>query len=133
MSPIQIRCVHHFGRLTKRLEESRMFYREILGFREIQRPNFDFDGAWLYNYGVQIHLIVNPAAPDPVGEINSRVDHVALHVDDLDAARDRLIAAGIPFKENSVPGRNIRQLFFRDPDGHHIELATYPETPPFIS
>ncbi len=132
MSPIEIRCVHHFGRLTKRVEESKQFYCEILGFREIERPNFDFGGAWLFLCGVQIHLIENAAAPDPVGDIHSRVNHIALHVDDLDAARDRLIEAGVSFKE-SPAGRNVRQLFFRDPDGHTVELATYPATPAFVS
>ena len=50
MQPLPIHAVHHISLQTKRLAESRKFYCEIMGFREIQRPNFTFAGAWLYNY-----------------------------------------------------------------------------------
>ena len=39
---LPIRSLNHVGRLTKHLDESRAFYRDVLGFREIVRPNFDF-------------------------------------------------------------------------------------------
>ena len=132
MPPVPIRFVHHISLQTKRLAASRKFYCEVMGFREIERPNFNFAGAWLYNYGVQIHLIENPAAPDPGGEITTRANHVAFHVDDLDAARQRLTEAGVAFRENVIVDRNLHQIFFHDPDGHHLELATYPDTPPVI-
>ena len=77
--PLPIKAVNHVGRITKRVEESREFYRDVLGFREVARPNFDFPGAWLYNYGIMIHLIYNEAAADPEGEIQTRHDHLALH------------------------------------------------------
>lgn len=130
--PIAIQSINHIGRLTRRLEESRAFYRDVLGFREIERPDFNFAGAWLFNYGVQIHLIVNEAAGDPTGPIETRCDHLALHVDNVEAAISVLKERGIPYRENLVPGRNVRQVFFRDPDGHHIELANYPPTPPYL-
>ena len=41
-SPLPIRSLNHVGRLTKHLEESKAFYRNVLGFQEIVRPNFDF-------------------------------------------------------------------------------------------
>jgi len=132
MQPLPIRAVHHISLQTKRLAESRKFYCEVMGFREIERPNFNFSGAWLFNYGVQIHLIEHPSAPDPQGEIITRANHVAFHVDDMEVARQRLVEAGIEFRENLIAERNLHQLFFRDPDGHHLELATYPDTPPFV-
>jgi catechol 2,3-dioxygenase-like lactoylglutathione lyase family enzyme len=131
-APVPIRGVNHLGRVTKRLPESLAFYRDVLGFRPIERPNFNFAGAWLFNYGVQIHLIVNEAAGDPSGEIQTRADHLALFVEDIEACKSRLVEHGIPFRENHVPGRNVHQVFFRDPDGNHIELATYPPTPEFV-
>jgi catechol 2,3-dioxygenase-like lactoylglutathione lyase family enzyme len=130
--PLPITAVNHVGRITKRLEESRRFYRDVLGFREVSRPNFDFRGAWLYNYGIMIHLIENPAAGDPEGEIQTRGDHLALNVNDLAAAERLLEQHGIPFRKNLVVDRNIAQIFFRDPDGHHIEIGTYPPTPAYI-
>ena len=124
--PLAIESVNHVARLTRHLEESRAFYRDVLGFRELARPNFKFPGAWLYNYGLQIHLIVDDAAPLEKGEISTRADHLALHVSDIAAAERALIEHGIPYKSNYVADRDVTQLFFHDPDGHHIELGCYP-------
>ena len=125
---LPILSINHVARNTRHLEETRAFYRDLLGFREIPRPNFNFAGAWLYNYGVQIHLIVDESAPQAEGPISTRAEHLALQVNDLDAAEKILNERGIPFRKNHVPERNVTQLFFRDPDGHHIEIGNYPPT-----
>jgi catechol 2,3-dioxygenase-like lactoylglutathione lyase family enzyme len=108
------------------------FYRDVLGFREVARPNFDFPGAWLYNYGIMIHQIYNEAATGPEGEIQTRDSHLALHTDDLEAAERLLKEHGVPYRKNVVADKNIVQIFCRDPDGHHVEIGTYPPTPPFV-
>jgi catechol 2,3-dioxygenase-like lactoylglutathione lyase family enzyme len=118
--------------MTRRLEESRRFYRDVLGFREVQRPNFDFPGAWLFNYGIMIHLIYNERAGEPTGEIQTRDNHLALHTDDLETVERLLVEHQVAYRKNLIVDRGIRQLFFRDPDGNHIEVATYPPTPPFL-
>jgi catechol 2,3-dioxygenase-like lactoylglutathione lyase family enzyme len=130
--PLPIKSVNHVGCLTRRVEESTAFYRDVLGFREVSRPNFNFAGAWLYNYGLMIHLIHSDAAGDPVGEINPRENHLALHSDDLAAVERLLIEHGIAYRKNEIPDRGIQQIFFRDPDGHHIEIGKYPATPEAI-
>lgn len=130
--PLPITAVNHVGRITKRVEESRKFYRDVLGFREVSRPNFDFPGAWLYNYGIMIHLIYNEAAGDPQGEIQTRYDHLALNTNDLDAAERLLKEHGVPYRKNVIVDRNIAQIFCRDPDGHHVELGNYPPLPKFV-
>ncbi len=76
LKPLPITAVNHVGRVTKRVAASRDFYRDVLGFREVSRPNFDFPGAWLSNYGIMIHLIYHEAAGDPEGEIQTRFDHL---------------------------------------------------------
>lgn len=130
--PLPLASVNHLGRTTKRLEASRAFYRDVLGFREVQRPNFDFPGAWLFNYGIMIHLIQNDGAPDPAGEIQTRGDHLAIHCPDLEAAERLLQEHGVEYRKNVIVDRNISQIFCRDPDGHHIEIGHYPPTPPFV-
>ena len=127
--PLPLVSVNHIARLTKRLEESRTFYRDVLGFRELPRPDFSFPGAWLYRLGLQIHLIVNDQVGDPTGTIDTRDNHLAFHVEDV-APVERLLAEHrVPFRVNEQTGTGVRQVFFRDPDGHHVEVATYPPTP----
>jgi catechol 2,3-dioxygenase-like lactoylglutathione lyase family enzyme len=131
-TPLPITALHHIARVTRRPSESIAFYRDVLGFRELQRPAFTFRGAWLYNFGVQIHIIENPAAaPDPERTIDSRGNHLAFHVTDIDESKSQLRSAGIEFTEQVNAG-GIHQVFFRDPDGHFIELASYGPTPPEI-
>lgn len=125
-APIKILAINHLARTTRHLEESKAFYRDLLGFHEIARPGFNFSGAWLYLHGLQIHLIVDESAPTDKGEISTRTDHLALHVDDVDSIEKTLQERGIPYRRNYVADRDVTQLFFQDPDGHHVELAHYP-------
>jgi len=123
--PLAIRHLNHVARPTKRLEASRRFYIDVLGAREISRPPFSFRGSWLYLAGIQIHLIEDDAAPDSPDQINTRERHMALAVDDVDAMEEVLKQHGVACKRNLIPDRGIQQIFFRDPDGHLIEIGTY--------
>ncbi len=130
--PLPITAVNHVGRTSRHVEESRRFYREVLGFREVARPNFNFAGAWLYNYGIMIHIIESKAAPGVEGEIETRGDHLALHTNDLSQAEKLLAEHNIPFRKNTVADTGLQQIFFHDPDGHTIEIGTYPPTPAYL-
>ena len=121
--------IHHISHVTHDLEASRRFYRDILGFREISRPNFDFPGAWLYNYGTQVHLIQTPDKQAPEKHVATRVDHIAFHVNDIEEAEKLLKEHQIDYRSTLVADTNVTQLFFQDPDGNHIELGGYPPHP----
>ncbi|HJT31609.1 MAG TPA: VOC family protein [Pirellulales bacterium] len=127
--PLPIRSLHHVARVTRRLEESRAFYRDVLGFQEISRPQLGFPGAWLFNYGLQIHLIVN----EPSGEersagpaIETRDNHLAFLVEDIEVVESRLKGHGVAYRVNLQSSTGLKQIFFRDPDGHHVEMGCYP-------
>ena len=46
------------SRVCKDVNSSAQFYRDVLGFLEVQRPSsFDFEGSWLWRFGLGIHLI----------------------------------------------------------------------------
>jgi catechol 2,3-dioxygenase-like lactoylglutathione lyase family enzyme len=123
--PLPIRGLHHIALVTARPEESAAFYRDVLGFRDLPRPPFNFRGAWLYGYGLQIHIIENAAAAEAeVGKIDSRANHVAFRVDAMPPVIEGLKSRSIEFREQVNAGR-AHQVFFHDPDGHHIEIAVY--------
>lgn len=123
--PLPLTAIHHIARETPNVEAMLAFYRDVLGFRQVWRPDFDFEGAWLFNHGVMIHLIHGPSANRP-GEISTRADHVAFHTPDVAAVEAFLTEHAIPFKKAHVPKTGVTQFFFHDPDGNHIEVATYP-------
>jgi catechol 2,3-dioxygenase-like lactoylglutathione lyase family enzyme len=51
-------ALNHISRLCRNVNESIDFYTKVLGFVLIERPPvLDFEGAWLFNYGVGIHLV----------------------------------------------------------------------------
>lgn len=126
--PIPLRSLHHVARRTKHLAESVAFYRDVLGFREIPRPALGFPGAWLYNYSLQIHLLYDETIGDAAGPIYSRDDHLAFYSDDVSEVERLLSEHGIPYRVNIQADTSLKQIFFRDPDGHHVEVATYPPT-----
>ncbi len=96
------------------------FYEEVLGLKKLPRPDFGFPGAWYGVGGNAIHLIQSESRghkPDPLGP------HLALEVEDFDAAKKSLKEMGIEFLE--APGNMAgRQLWIVDPDGNTIELRT---------
>ncbi len=114
----------HAALLVSDLARARAFYQDVLGLREKARHGFDFEGAW-YDLGEnELHLMV-VADPLPPAEQRPRRDfHVALLVDDYEAAKAHLTKLGIPFREGR---RGLAQLFVRDPDGNLIELQQKPE------
>ena len=134
--PLPVNALHHIGITTQHLAESIAFYTDVLGFRPIERPDFDFKGAWLYGLGVQIHIIERSDLSDVSGakEIDTRALHFALAVESVDVHRtveERLKQSGVDYV-NQVNAGGIPQIFFQDPDGRHIEIGVYPETPPFV-
>ena len=96
-----LKSLHHVAVPTNRLDESRAFYRDVLGFREIPRPPFHFGGAWLWNYGLQIHLIVDENwAQSAAGPIQTRDHHLAFETADVEPVEREL--AGRAFRFGST-------------------------------
>jgi len=124
-NPLSIEAVNHIARPTKRLDQCRRFWTEVMGAREITRPGFSFAGSWLYLAGIQIHLIEDDGAPDPPDYIYSRERHLSFAVSDVDAMELVLQQHGVAYKRKVIEDRGIHQIFFRDPDGHLIEIGKY--------
>jgi catechol 2,3-dioxygenase-like lactoylglutathione lyase family enzyme len=104
---------------------SKRFFGEVLGLEELERPSFNFSGAWYALGDRQLHLIVQDSAGRDAADRISRSDHTALEVSELDAVKKRLEGAGIEFGEGSNQALGMDQIFCRDPDGHVIEFVHY--------
>ena len=125
----------HFSVRTTELELSKKFYTEILGFQVGFRPAFPFPGIWLYQGGDEaefgvVHLIgIDKAYLGDKDESSlhgsAAVDHIAFIASDLSDMHRRLKDSNVPYRERTVPGLGLHQLFIEDPSGITIEL-NYP-------
>lgn len=128
--------VNHISRVVADVEKTAQFYHEVLGFVEIKRPScFDFEGRWLFQYGIGIHLIEGVPLLLPK-EIDPKADHLSFQSAELNDVEMRLAELGIEFVKDSVVENGVRvtQLFFHDPDHHMIEVCNcdcLPITPLF--
>lgn len=107
--------VHHVSINVTDVPEALAFYVDVLGLSQrSDRPDFGFGGAWLDVGAQQIHLI----AAEPPGD---RGQHVALHVEDIDAVVSELQERGVAVSAPKAVGTG-RQSFLHDPSGNLVEL-----------
>lgn len=111
------------------MEQARHFYRDVLGatvYREYGGTScvLNFQGSWL--------LLVTGGGPTrdkptvtfaPPSDPDTVTHELTIRVPDCQAAYETLKARGAVFLTPPVDwGREIR-CFFRDPDGHLLEIS----------
>ncbi|CAI5978749.1 unnamed protein product, partial [Closterium sp. NIES-64] len=129
--PLPLTSLNHVSIHCSNVEQSVNFYCDVMGFVPVRRPDcLNFDGAWLFNHGIGIHLLgqsEDPHAPQlrVPKEINPKSDHFSFQCDDIEEVESGLEERGIPFLRQCVEeaGIMVEQLFFHDPDGHMIEVC----------
>ncbi|MAJ73459.1 hypothetical protein CMK13_10655 [Candidatus Poribacteria bacterium] len=147
--------VDHINLVVSDLERSVDFYTNVLGFRETQRA--ELEGEWietiigLETVKASVAYVVSPAGQprlellqyhSPIGDgfqANSipntlGLRHLALSVDNIDSAVQRLREAGTELLSRPVvvptdviqhsTGQKIL-CYFHDPDGVLLELTEY--------
>ena len=123
MTPtMRVNGIDHFNIRTRDLDRLCEFYTKVLGLEIGDRPPFDSPGVWLYAGG---HPILHVGiAEDGGADVDNTLplDHIALHAEGLADTVERLDGAGIEYRMSDVPGRAMKQIFVRDPDGVTIEL-----------
>jgi len=98
-------------------EAARQFYGEILGMRELEKPETlrGRGGCWFQCGEQQLHVGVE-------AEFRAaKKAHPAFAVDDLDELRLRLAARGANITEDdALP--NVRRFYAADPWGNRLEF-----------
>ncbi|KAL6897812.1 hypothetical protein ACP4OV_006771 [Aristida adscensionis] len=131
---LPLASLNHISIVCRSVEESLRFYADVLGFVPIRRPgSFDFDGAWLFNYGIGIHLLQSedPGSLPEKRDINPKDNHISFQCESMAAVERRLKEMGIPYVQRCVEegGINVDQIFFHDPDGFMIEICNCDNLP----
>jgi catechol 2,3-dioxygenase-like lactoylglutathione lyase family enzyme len=120
MTSPSILGVHHVQITVARGQEqtARRFYCEVLGLSEIEKPEAlkSRGGFWLQVGDRQVHVGVEEGV-----DRSATKAHVAYRVDDVEAWRPVLLAAGAEILESvSIPG--FRRFEFRDPFGNRAKF-----------
>ena len=110
----------HIGIYVENLARSIVFYGEVFGFQVARTMETSTSKiAFLDVGGGLLELIQRPGAPGkaPGGPWS----HVAFKVDDYDAMEFNLDEMGLEPRKVTL-GDGSRIAFFKDPDGHDIEI-----------
>lgn len=115
-----LKTLDHVNVRTANLAPMIAFYRDVMGMESGWRPNFPFDGAWMYLEGKPIvHLVEVPE--DPANEA-PKLEHFAIGAEDMAGFRATLDAHDVAYTVDPVPGIELVQINLRDPDGNHIHV-----------
>ena len=107
------------------------FYGDVLGLKKGFRPDFLFDGIWLYDGE---DPIIHVGARYPEGSFvkdrhNGSVDHIAFKASGAADLRKRLTQLGIEFQEQNIKDAGY-QVFLYDPVGTKLEFNFLSEQVP---
>ncbi|MGB7343403.1 MAG: VOC family protein [Pirellulaceae bacterium] len=122
---MQVCELNHVAIHVQDVPDSVVFYRDVLCLPPMDRPDFDFPGAWFRLGKTQeLHLIGDRDRP-----VNShhRGGHFALVVTGLDSWESHLDKMGATRLERKKRPDGALQTFVQDPDGHWIELCVPPK------
>jgi glyoxalase family protein len=127
--------MHHITAIGTNIHRTDAFFGGLLGLRRVKMTsNFDDPNSahWYWGVGdghpgtVLTYFERDPARERPARHGAGQTHHFALAVPDDNAQlawRERLVAAGIQV----TPVRDrvyFKSIYFHDPDGHIVELAT---------
>ena len=121
---MKLKATHHVAIFTQNFAAMETFYSQTLGFPITLRWDdvtiifFDIGSTTVELIGRDTALPAN----SPAGAIN----HIALQVEDVDAAHAELVSKGVTIKSPPANFKNIRICFFLDPDGNTLELVEDP-------
>jgi len=143
-----MKALHHVGITVADLDRAIRFYHGVLGLELRSEPSPVFDdpalgpavgvpGAALRQVNLALgdttlELLEYTAPPSPIESPLPQnalgAQHVAFHVDDIEATMRELSARGVEFfSEANVVDEGVlagwRWVYFEDPDGYPLELV----------
>lgn len=99
--------------------EARDFYTNILGFKEIAKPEslLKNGGLWYELNEIQFHIGCE-------NEVNQSKRHPAFEVENLQNVKDYLVSKNVKIQEEiAIP--NINRFSFFDPFNNRVEFLEY--------
>jgi catechol 2,3-dioxygenase-like lactoylglutathione lyase family enzyme len=124
---MQLEGIDHVALGVRDIERSVKWYIEVLGFERLHEGIWDGVPTFIGrgNTGIALFPASSDAKSTPSSHRELRMLHLAFRADreNFLAAQRELEERGIKFSfENHEISHSI---YFRDPDGHHLEITTY--------
>ena len=120
----QIASYSHVAICVSDVERAREFYEGVLQLPELERPSFDFPGAWYQVGGLMLHLMQREQPSPPQEGIGP---HFALYVPtaEFEATVETLRSRGaeMVMEPSRREDTGVWAAFCQDPDGNLIELT----------
>ena len=123
--------IQHVSLVVKNWEAARDFYRDVVGLKEMGRPDYRFYGAWfLLDNGQHLHIVQRRGggketivlqSGKTVPVIEPYPTHLAFSVKDFHKASERL-SEHVKIIPDPCPELGICQFYFHDPSGNLIEI-----------
>jgi catechol 2,3-dioxygenase-like lactoylglutathione lyase family enzyme len=104
------------------------FYRDVLGFAEVQKAGQGDDVGWVWLRHGEAEVMLNTAYDDGERPPVPDAARVAAHADtilyvgcqDLEGAYAHLVAHGVKAERPKVAPYGMKQLYATDPDGYGV-------------
>ncbi|MGJ7507579.1 VOC family protein [Variovorax sp. GT1P44] len=98
---------------------ARAFYQDVLGLELLM------DHGWIQTYGSPTEMTVQVSFAAEGGS-GTPVPDLSIEVDDVDAALDRMRAAGFPIEYGPADEPwGVRRFFVRDPFGKLVNILAH--------
>ena len=124
---MQLQGIDHVALAVCDIERSTNWYIEVLGFERLHEGMWNGVPAFIGKGKTGIALFPMSSHAGPASSVCSgiRMLHLAFRAD-----RDRFLAAQEELKRRGIKfefqdHEISHSIYFRDPDGHHLEITTY--------
>ena len=104
------------------------FYRDVLGFAEVEKSGVGDDVDWVWLRHGDAHLMLNTAYESDTRPVSPDAARIAAHSDvgifmsceDLDGAYAYLVSKGVKAEPPKIAPYGMKQLYVTDPDGYGL-------------
>ncbi len=117
-----LKGVHHVALLTRDLEQSVQFYRDLLGFQEVERffdQGEDAEIVFLSLHNTLLELL----APRREEVAPPSSFHLAFAVEGVEELFQELVSRGVPVILPLTVSAGFHYAYFRGPMGETIEIV----------
>lgn len=114
---------NHVNMRTANLSQMVEWYVRVLGFRVGPRPDFPFNGAWLYLGEQPVIHLVEIETTEPPGS-GTQLEHVSFSAGDHITFIDHLQSEDVGYRELEINDDVVQivQVHITDPDNNHLHI-----------